>query len=330
MSQGSPTPRPVGAREAQRPNGLWARWWLALVGVLLLIPPGWNLATRWAAVTASQPDLLVSLLVFAVVGVALIVLAVVRRRPRPAGRARRVGRVLAALVVLVLSGALVWVRPFPAAPAAVRASASDSSISVATTSDTITMTPTGTAPTTGLAFYPGARVDPRAYAGLLRPIAERGYLVVIVKERFNLAVLSINAPAAVVRAHLQITHWATGGHSLGGTIAATYAGSHRTQIGGLLLWASYPASSLAGDTGLAVTSISGSKDGLATPAKIASSKPNLPPSTTYVVIHGAAHADFGDYGVQPGGGTPSIPRASAAQQIIAASTRLLKALDTRR
>jgi hypothetical protein len=46
-------------------------------------------------------------------------------------------------------------------------------------------------PTTGFVFVPGARVDYRAYALVLRPLAEAGFLVVVLKEPFGFAVLDL-------------------------------------------------------------------------------------------------------------------------------------------
>lgn len=104
------------------------------------------------------------------------------------------------------------------------------------------------------------------------------------------------------------TRWVIGGHSLGGVVASQYAGDGHAGVAGLLLWASFPASSIAAAP-LTVTSISGGNDGLSTPAKIDAAKPLLPPTTRYVVIPGAVHADFGDYGEQPNDGQPAIPVA---------------------
>jgi hypothetical protein len=70
---------------------------------------------------------------------------------------------------------------------------------------------------------------------------------------------------------------------------------------------------LAGRTDLAVTSVSGSADGLPTPRDIAAPRIDLPPDTRYAVIDGAVHAYFGDYGEQPGDGIPTTDRGPAAQ-----------------
>jgi dienelactone hydrolase len=64
-------------------------------------------------------------------------------------------------------------------------------------------------------------------------------------------------------------------------------------------------------TGVDVLSISGSADGLATPADIEASRTTLPGTTVFEVVDGANHAFFGDYGPQPGDGIPSITQDEA-------------------
>ena len=44
----------------------------------------------------------------------------------------------------------------------------------------------------GLVFYPGAKVEYSAYAPLMRDLAERGYLAVVVQMPFNFAFFDIN------------------------------------------------------------------------------------------------------------------------------------------
>ena len=96
---------------------------------------------------------------------------------------------------------------------------------------------------------------------------------------------------------------------------------------GLLLYASYPASNMSESLQIPVMSISGDRDGLSTPDKIAASRSTLPTGTEFVVIDGAVHAQFGDYGVQPGDGSPTITDGRAREQIDAASLRFLKRID---
>ena len=121
-----------------------------------------------------------------------------------------------------------------------------------------------------------------------------------------------------------------GGHSLGGTVAAMDADAHdadaEAPVVGLLLWASYPADDLSTTLTAAVLSLSASEDGLATPAAIEASRTDLPTGATFTVVEGASHASFGDYGPQPGDGTPTIDADDARAQISAASVAFLTAL----
>jgi pimeloyl-ACP methyl ester carboxylesterase len=170
-------------------------------------------------------------------------------------------------------------------------------------------------------FYPGALVDPRAYLALLRPLAEQGHLVVVVKPPLNVALL---APAtAPLGADPALTGWAVGGHSLGGVAAARAVGDPRVR--GIFFWASYPASDLSDATVRAI-SIFGEQDGLTTPADVEASRAWLPPDTVFTEVPGAGHAFFGDYGPQPGDGVPTTDRATAQRQIVDATARFVNDL----
>ncbi|HKN42495.1 MAG TPA: alpha/beta hydrolase, partial [Propionibacteriaceae bacterium] len=179
-------------------------------------------------------------------------------------------------------------------------------------------------PTIGLVFVPGARVDSRAYAHILRPLAEAGYLVAVLKEPFGFAILDPNHGKKVLDLHPEISHWVVGGHSLGGTVAASLADDDE-RVEGLLLLASYPADPII-RSDLKVVSISGSADGLATPTEIEASRAKLPPDTAFVVIDGAVHSSFGDYGEQPGDGIPTIDRTAAQAEVDKAALALLVAV----
>ena len=86
------------------------------------------------------------------------------------------------------------------------------------------------------------------------------------------------------------------------------ADSWHGPVDGLVFWAAYPVADLSDRDDLAVASISGSEDGFSTPQDIADARDLLPADTTYTEIEGAIHAFFGDYGDQPGDGTPTISR----------------------
>ncbi len=307
-------------KEPVQRGGLVPLW----LGAVLLVVSGWIAVTGWSALMAGHPAYGWGLAVAALVGVVVVGLAILRRSR--AARRRRVGLVVGAVLVALAAGSLLWLQPFVASPVAVAAMTGASDVRVVDAPTRITLVPAAT-PRAGLVFQPGARVDPRAYVPMLTKVAAAGYLVVIVKQPLGIGFLSIDAPAEIIAGSTGITRWAVGGHSLGGVAAASYAA--KADIAGLLLWASYPASSIADRTALTVVSISGSADGLSTPVKVEAARSLLPSSTTYVVVTGGVHAYFGDYGPQPGDGSPQIDRAEAQQEIVTASVALLRAIEQR-
>ena len=177
----------------------------------------------------------------------------------------------------------------------------------------------------GLIFYPGGRVDYRAYAPMAARLAASGFLVVIPRMPLNLAVFGVNAADEVIRSYPQVQSWFIGGHSLGGSMAADYLYKHQNRFAGLILLASYPASSddLSAYTGR-VLSISASNDGLATPVKIKASRALLPTSAVFYEIQGGKHAYFGWYGDQAGDGTASISREDQQAQMLEQILTFLK------
>lgn len=301
----------------------WRR--LGLGGVLLAVV-AWVALTRGDAVLASHPAYAVLL---AVAGLAALVAVVtgLRRSTRPARRAGALRRVLVpglqVVGVLVLAAALAWLRPLPASDVAVAAMDGGDGVTVQDRATEIVLVPTAAEPRAGLVFWAGALVDPRAYVPLLSDVARQGYEVHVVKPPLGVAFLALGAGDRARGEDDSVTTWVSGGHSLGGVAASSDAGDRPDDVAGLLLWASYPASSLAADTDLTVTSVSGTADGLATGADIEASRADLPPGTTFVAVAGGIHALFGDYGPQSGDGEPTVSRAQAQEQVVAASVALL-------
>jgi pimeloyl-ACP methyl ester carboxylesterase len=110
-------------------------------------------------------------------------------------------------------------------------------------------------------------------------------------------------------------------------MAAQYAARHPGAAQGVVLWGAYPPSSASlAESPLAVASIFGTNDGLATPAKILASHSLLPPTTTWVEIDGGNHAQFGWYGPQTGDGLASVSRAEQQSQAVQATIALLRSL----
>jgi dienelactone hydrolase len=297
------------------------------VAILLVVL--WAFVTAWVGIWGSSPTYLITLLVAIGAAIGLVLWAVLVGPPRErTGRRRwlsRVGLIVAGVVVI---GALVYLRPLSAEPVAIDALEDGDGVTVNVSRSMIRLAPDGDTRTTGLAFYQGAKVDPQAYAHILRPLAEAGFPVVIFKQPYNLAVLDSTAASAVIGdTDDDIDRWVIGGHSLGGAMAASYAEQPRDELYGLLLYAAYPVNDMSQRVDLAVMSVYGTNDDIATPQEIEESAAELPPSTDFVPIEGAIHSYFGDYGPQRGDGNPDVTREEAQREIAAASLRLLEAID---
>jgi hypothetical protein len=299
---------------------LWVKRGVAIVGVI--VTAGAAFATG-PMLIHGHPAYIVLLAVTLVVSMTVAVRSWFLPAPRtPVRRGRRVVQaVLIALSSLVIA-AVAWLVPLSAEAPALAAMTSDGTVTVMEDTTEIVMTPTGVVSPVGVFFQPGARVDARAYAAILRPLVEEGHLVIIAKQPLGIAFLSSAAFATVRAAHHPVSRWVVGGHSLGGLVAATdaetFAGAARDPVVGLLFFASYPATNIA-QVNVAVLSISGSNDGLSTPAKIAAAKPALPAAARYQVVEGGVHAFFGDYGPQDGDGKPTTSHDQARAEIATGS-----------
>jgi predicted alpha/beta-hydrolase family hydrolase len=325
--------------------------WLVL-GIAMVAVSVWLGWTRWPAILNGHPAMLIAgiacgLLGFIAVAWAIGSLTIGGRQDRegdpehPAHRTskqvlqRAHRRIIFAVPALVLAFLLVvvlaYARPFVATPTANAAFRSENGVRLADRLGWYELVPVRqdasgdeVKPTAGLVFIPGARIDSRAYANVLRPLAEAGYLVAVLKEPFGFSLLDADHAKKVLDVHPEITEWVIGGHSLGGSTAASLADKDE-RAKGLVLFASYPGEQLVRDD-LKAVSISGTADGFTTPADIEASKGNLPPATSYVVINGAVHSSFGDYGEQPGDGIATVDRTTAQAEINKATLGLLASL----
>ncbi len=281
----------------------------------------WACVTAWGAIVHGHPAYAVLLGAAALLAVLGVVVALRGARRRTA--ARVTGRIL--LLVAAAGGiaALAWLRPYPAVEPALSAMQSDEAVTVVESADRIVFEPADAPSSTAVFFQPGALVDPRAYAAVLRPLAEAGHPVVIAKQPLGIAFLALGAfdDARDVVPHAD--GWVIGGHSLGGTVAAMQADEHdedtERRATGLILYASYPADDISETLTTQVLSISGTEDGLATPSKIADTAATLPVDTEFLVLDGVSHAQFGSYGPQPGDGVPQVSDETARTEISDAS-----------
>ena len=231
------------------------------------------------------------------------------------------------IITAILIGFVVWAEtpPYPM-PEAFEAMQSDAKVNVIN-SQWLIFEPTSPNNTIGFIFYPGGRVDYRSYAPLAHAIANEGYLTIIAPMPLNLAIFGANSASAVIASFPNITNWAIGGHSLGGSMAAQYVFENQNRTNGLILLAAYPASGLnISDSEISVVTIHGTNDGLVTTKQIDDSLQQLPPSTIRSEIVGGNHAQFGWYGTQSGDGLATITREQQQNQTVTSVVQLLNKL----
>jgi dienelactone hydrolase len=165
-------------------------------------------------------------------------------------------------------------------------------------------------PAAGFIFYPGGKVEYTAYLPLMEALAARGICCLLLKMPFNLAVFDVDAAKGLADLYPEIEDWYIGGHSLGGSMAASHLAKNTDDYRGLILLASYSTADLS-ESGLQVLSIYGTGDGVLNGEKYQQYRSNLPQDTRELVIYGGNHAQFGSYGLQDGDGEAAI---SAADQ----------------
>ena len=157
----------------------------------------------------------------------------------------------------------------------------------------------------GLIFYPGGKVEYTAYAPFMEACAKEGILCVLIKMPYNLAVFDVNAADGIQELYPDVKEWYMAGHSLGGSMAASYVGEHLEEFEGIILLASYSTEDLS-DTGIDVLSVFGTEDQVLNQEKYIEYEKNLPEGYTEEVIDGGCHAYFGNYGEQKGDGTANV------------------------
>ena len=159
--------------------------------------------------------------------------------------------------------------------------------------------------TAGFIFYPGGKVEASSYEPLMTALAERGILSILVEMPGNLAVLDVKAADGLQEMYPQVEIWYIGGHSLGGSMAASYAADRADGLVGVILLGSYSTADIK-SADLDVLSIYGSEDKVMNKMKYQDNLTNLPVDYKEIIIDGGCHAGFGMYGEQDGDGKPSI------------------------
>lgn len=198
---------------------------------------------------------------------------------------------------------------------------SDSAVQVERNDDFISFTPTSSYQKV-IIFYPGALVDPDAYAPLCRGIAENGYQTIIIHMPWRMATKGYNKIKEINLLTDSTKQYILAGHSQGAKMAAQFLYENPQKIDQLILLGStHPRDIDLSSFQTPVLKLYGSNDGVASPEKVIANKPKLPPSAKLVRIEGANHSQFGYYGYQLGDSGAGITReeqqAIVLQEILA-------------
>jgi pimeloyl-ACP methyl ester carboxylesterase len=199
------------------------------------------------------------------------------------------------LVTLVLFGAgFIWyVNDYYRATPAAKQLMQDVRVSVSGRFTTIQApNPNDTA----IIFYPGGKVEAEAYLPLLFALSDRGFTCVLVDMPFNLAVFDVSAADRIYNKLLPAEHIYLMGHSLGGAMASSHF-ADSSQYAGLILLGAYIYGDVDPEKAL---TIYGTEDIMLDKTKVIG--PNV------VVLDGANHAQFGDYGAQKGDGIATMSK----------------------
>jgi len=249
-----------------------------------------------------------------------------KKRQRPALRWIRRGFLLWAVVSTLWLANSMRTRGVDAALLR-----SDGAVTVVEGATTLDFSPVASKNGTALIFLCGSGVGAPAYAPLLRPLAEAGHAVFIVKLPYRFAPFESHKQEAVERArgviaaHPQISHWIIAGHSLGGALACRVVQSGpQTYRALVLVGTTHPKQDDLSSLAMPVTKVYGSNDGVAPPDRMFANRGLLPKDTRWVEVKGGNHSQFGHYGHQLLDGKPATPRE--AQQAVTRSA-LLEALN---
>ncbi len=234
--------------------------------------------------------------------------------------------VVLAVVLLLICACAVYLGDYYRADAdALAAFAPQNAVTCETSDDgSVTVQPVDGEIKAGFIFYPGGKVEHTAYIPLMKALASEGVLCVLVEMPFRLAVFDVNAADGIPARFPDVKTWYIGGHSLGGSMAASYLETHTEDYAGLILLGSYSTADLS-DTSLSVLSVYGSEDGVMNREKYEETLKNLPADLTEVVIEGGNHGGFGMYGPQDGDGVATITPTEQIDRTVAAILSMMEA-----
>ncbi len=191
------------------------------------------------------------------------------------------------MVVILIGGCIYLAVPFPVDTIVLDMQQGKDNIVV---KGNLTQVTTEEETNIAIIFYPGSKVESIAYLPLLEKVAEEtGVTCFLVDMPFNQAFFNPSAAEDIINKHEEIEHWYMAGHSLGGSMASDYASKNQEQIAGVIVLGAYVYGDYPTENSL---TIYGSFN--------QSVENGIDYTDNIVVIEGGNHAQFGNYGEQPG------------------------------
>ncbi len=154
-----------------------------------------------------------------------------------------------------------------------------------------------------IVFWPGAKVEEKAYAPLMFRLAEQGTDCYLLKLPFRMAIFAPNAADDIIDEH-HYDHWYTMGHSLGGIVASEYNAGNTGTTDGSIMLASHPTTPIPNSESL--LSIYGTNDGCLSRQEYRQARGFWPERRSELIVEGGNHAGFAYYGPQKGDGEAGI------------------------
>lgn len=187
---------------------------------------------------------------------------------------------------------------------------------------------------TTLVFFPGALVDPRAYAPLARSVASAGYPAFLVELPRRGAFGGADSPEldarirSILPSEVSRERFVVSGHSRGAVVASRLASRVPNQLSGLVIIGStHPRDHDLSSLGMPVTKVVGTRDGLASPDKVRRNAALLPSHTRWMWIEGGNHSQFGWYGFQPLDRRPRVAASIQRAAMLDGVLELLRDVD---
>lgn len=223
------------------------------------------------------------------------------------------------LSILLFAGYAWWyMQQIKADPVAERAMISSDSVEMKRTRFGIAFVPKKYSDKF-LILYPGAFVDPVAYAPLCHELARHGIECLIIEMPLRSAIFGYKTSSSIDFDQKLDKEYILAGHSHGAEMAAHYIHENPGRFHKLiLLGTQYPKKISLADNKVSVLKVYGTNDGLEPVSELEKNKINLPEGTRYVKIPGGNHGQFAYYGRQPFDDLATISREEQQKQIVEA------------